>query len=377
MKLLFISNIAGRQIGNFTIPSIIAAKKLNIEFHFAANFSNTTSEQLQIDENKYGIKCHHIDFDRSPIRLSVFQSYKNLKRLIEKENFDIIHCNTPIGGLLGRICSKKCRINKVLYTAHGFHFYKGKNKILNIIYKWIEKSLAKQTDGIITMNKEDYAAAQKFKLRNNGKCYFIHGVGIKTNIDSVALMRENSIRIEFGFSNQDIICISLGGLVKNKNYETSIRAIADLKDSRVKYLICGKGPLLSQLETLVLGLGLEDQVFFLGHRSDSTELLNESNIFLFSTYQEGLSRALMESMAMELPCVVSNIRGNNDLINNGEGGYLCNPHNYKEFSKALNLLIHDEDLRRTQGQRNKDVIKIYDEENVKKEMQEIYVEMFS
>ena len=142
-KILFISNISNR-ITNFSLPSIYAAKNLGYEFHMAANYSNFNDEP-----EKYDVKLHHIDLDRNPFSKQNIIAYKQMLELIEKEKFDVIHCNTPIGGVLGRLCGKKADVPKVIYTAHGFHFYKGAPLINRTIFKWAEMWMARYTDAIL------------------------------------------------------------------------------------------------------------------------------------------------------------------------------------------------------------------------------------
>ena len=163
-KILFISNISNR-ITNFSLPSIYAAKNLGYEFHMAANYSNFNDEP-----EKYDVKLHHIDLDRNPFSKQNIIAYKQMLELIEKEKFDVIHCNTPIGGVLGRLCGKKADVPKVIYTAHGFHFI-GASLINRTIFKWAEIWMARYTGAITTIIR-DYQATLKLKLRKGGKVYY-------------------------------------------------------------------------------------------------------------------------------------------------------------------------------------------------------------
>jgi len=371
-KLLFISNIAGKKISNFSIASIYASKELGYKFHFAANLNKSTLKQIENDEKKYNIKIHHIDIKRNPFNIKNIKAYKQMLDLIEKEKFDVIYCNTPIGGILGRFCGKKARVPKIIYTAHGFHFYKGAPFINKTVFKWAEMLMAHYTDVIITINKEDYQAAQKFKLRNKGKVYYIPGVGINTEAYRVEDVDKKILRNSLGLTENDIVLIAMVDLISRKNYRSSIKSIAKANNEKLKFLICGEGPELCTLKNLVEKLNIQNQVYFLGFRSDIRNLLAISDIFLFTTYQEGLPRSLMEAMAAGLPCVVSKIRGNVDLIQNGEGGYLCKPDDIDGFAKAINILAKDRNLRESMGRINQEKIKKFDIQNVVKEMKKIY-----
>lgn len=364
-KALLISNITNK-FTNFIIPSIEVLKGLGYEVHSCANYSNFID-----DKSKYDIEMHHIDFYRNPFNIRNIKAYKQLLKLMKDEKFDVVHCNTPIGGLLGRICAKKTKVPKVIYTAHGFHFYNGAPLINRIIYRNVEKWLAKYTDILITMNDEDYENAKKFKLKKNGNTELIHGVGVNTEEFNLKNFDRDKYRERLDLNKENIMIISTGDLIKRKNYEASIKAIANCNNKKIQYFICGEGPLKSNLENLALHLGVSQQVHFLGFRSDIKELLNCADIFLFTTLQEGLPRSLMEAMASGLPCVVSKIRGNVDLINTN-GGYLIKANDIYEISKDINILANNKELRLKFGENNKDFIKLFDVKYVKQKLMDIY-----
>lgn len=321
-KLLFISNISN-SVGSFAIASIAAAKKCEFEYYYAANWDGATEDQIADDEKKYGIKIVHIDLDRSPYSIKNLKAYNQLVNLIKKEKIDYIHCNTPVGGLLGRLAGEKCNVKKIVYEAHGFHFYDGAPKKNWLIYYPVEKWLAKKTNAIITINNEDFERAKAFKLKNNGKVYYVPGVGMELSQYNVS----NSVRVnkrkELFLQDTDFVLISMGDLIERKNYELAIEIVAKLNNTNVHYLICGKGPEEKKLRILSTKLGIDKQIHFLGFRNDIKELLKAADIFLFTSKQEGLARSLMEAMASKLPCVVSKIRGNTELIQNNINGFLC------------------------------------------------------
>lgn len=365
-KILFISNITNK-ITNFTKPSLISSQSLGYEFHLAANCSSFPD-----DASKNNVTIHHIDIERYPFSLKNIIAYKQMLELIEREKFDVIHCNTPIGGVLGRLCGKKAGVPKVIYTAHGFHFYKGASLIDRTIFKWAEMWMARYTDTIITMNKEDYQAAQKFKLRNNGKIYYVPGVGVDTEMYQLKNVDSNELKNSLGLSLDDIVLIAMGDLIDRKNYASSIQAIAKANNKKLHFLICGKGPKLEALQKLASDLGVEKQIHFLGFRTDIKELLTIADIFFFTTYQEGLPRSMMEAMSAGLPCIASKVRGNVDLIQEGVGGFLRDPDDSEGFAEAINILALDKALREKMKASNLEKIKKFDVENVKKEMKKIY-----
>ena len=371
-KILFISNLTNK-IDSFAIASIAAAKSLDLDFYHAANWKNGNASQIKTDELTYGIKISNVPISRNPFSASNIKAYKELVSLVKREKIDIIHCNTPTGGLLGRFVGMKCKVKKVIYQAHGFHFYKGAPKKNWLLYYPIEKWLARYTDALITINREDYEFAKnKLKLRNGGKVYYVPGVGIDSASYQDTTHNKENKRRELELNENDVALISMGDLIARKNYATSLEAIAKTNNPNLHYFICGRGPEEHNLKMLSEQLGIGHQVHFLGFRSDIKELLRAADIFLFSTKQEGLPRSMMEAMASGLPCIASNIRGNIDLIAEGKGGFLCTPTDSDAFAGAINALAADDQLCQKMSEFNLNRIKDFDVTIVREELRKIY-----
>lgn len=374
-KLLFISNIC-RGVSNLHIVSATASENVGYEFHFAANFTNLSKD---MEANYPHIHFHHIDFIRFPFHPGNITAYFELKKLIQEISPDAIHCNTPVGGILGRLCGRRCHVKKIIYTAHGFHFYTGAPLINRTVFKWGEMLLAHWTDAIITINREDYVSAQKLNLRKHGKKYYLPGVGIDTILGKKYYIKRNMIRPEkrkeLGIPLDKFVIISVGELNSNKNNEIIIRALAKVHISEIQYLMCGIGTEQRKLELLADKLGIKNQIHFLGYRTDIQELYQTADLFVMPSFREGLPRSLMEAMAAGLPCIVSNIRGNVDLIHNNINGILCDPKDETAFAKAIVNLFNNETVRTEMGRRNLDIIEDFDLNNVIGEMTEIYKEV--
>jgi len=368
MKALIITNLTKKiRPGHFSM--IEPLQKLGLEVSWAANFSQYGGNIVDAP-----IKLHHIDFYRNPFNPKNLVAYKQLSKLLREEKFDLIHCNNPIGGLLGRICGSKARVKKIIYTVHGFHFYKGASLINITLFKWAEMWLARHTDAIITINIEDYESAQKFNLRNNGKVYYVPGVGVDTTSIKNTNGKRNELLNEINVKDDAILLISVGELNTNKNNSVIIEALRKLNNSCIHYLLCGVGDKECELKNKVKEYGLEKNVHFLGYRNDIPQLLKSSDVYLLPSYREGLSRSLMEAMGAGLPCIVSEIRGNVDLIQEGVDGFLRAPNDSEGFAEAINILASDKELREKMKISNLETIKKFDVENVKKEMKKIYEE---
>ena len=375
-KILYILNVAAR-VNNFSYSAMLAAQAEGMEFHIAGNWSYASDAERLSDEERYGIKIHQIDFIRAPYHPGNRKAYGQLKALMESENYDMIHCNTPIGGLLGRLAGKKYGIEKVIYQVHGFHFYKGAPLANWLLYYPVERLLAHWTDAIITINHEDYAFAQKkMKLRKDGRGYYVPGVGI----DTQAYMPDETVRIakrlELGLSGDDIMLISAGELNKNKNNMVLISALAKLQDKKIHYFLCGVGDKENDLRKQAEEAGLSENIHFLGYRTDMKALLQAADVFVMPSFREGLSRAIMEAMSSGLPCVVSRIRGNVDLVEEGKGGYLHAPADANAAAEAIAKLASDPALRQTMRAFNLEKIKNFDSSVVEQSIRAIYEDVF-
>lgn len=371
-KILFISNIGGRKVGNFSLASIAAAKRIGLEFHNASNWKNSSVQQMVEDEKQHGVSIHHIDFNRNPFHPSNFKAYKQLLQLMKKEKFDIVHCNTPVGGVIGRACAKRLGIKKVIYMAHGFHFFKGAPKKNWIFYYPAERLLAYWTDKLVTINQEDYKRAKKFNLRNNGKVYYIPGVGLDVNKFSKIEVDKYKKRLELDIPSEAIIVLSVGELNNNKNHEVILRSVAKLNNKNVHYCIAGKGELAEHLEALSRELGVSDRFHLLGFRNDVIELCKVADIFAFPSKREGLGIAALEAMSTGLPIITSNVHGIVDYSKNDLTGFTCDPNDIDGFTKSLNRLIDDPELRHKMGNNNKKVASKFDSLYVVNKMEKIY-----
>lgn len=359
-KVLFVATVVKLHIMVFHIPYLEWFKKNGYEVHVVARNDYDNKEECIIP---FCDKFHDLPFERSPIRKNNLKVYKNLKNIIDTEQYEIIHCHTPMGGAIGRLAARSTREKgtKVIYTAHGFHFFKGAPLVNWLAYYSAERWLSRYTDVLITINKEDYESAKKFKA---DRIEYVPGVGIDTDKFKNNEVNRIEKRKSIGVSEDEFMIISVGELSKNKNHQVIIRAIAKLKNKRIKYVLCGEGPLDNELRELAKELDVENQVKFLGFRKDISELMNIADLFAFPSYREGLSLSLMEAMASGLPVVCSEIRGNTDLIEDGKGGYLIDDSDELRYAQYVELLLDNENIRSRMKEVNLNKIDEYNVRNV-------------
>ena len=365
-KVLFVATVVKKHIVHFHLPYLKMFKEMGYETVVAARNDYENPKDCCIPY------CdHYIDmpFQRAPLRYENLQCYKKLKAIIDEGEFSIIHCHTPVGGVVGRLAARKARKKgtRVIYTAHGFHFYKGAPIKNWLLYYPVERICSHLTDILITINKEDFALAQK---KMKAKCVeYVPGVGVDLEKFSKLTFDKAAKRRELGIPEDATLLLSVGELIPRKNHKTSIRAIADMN---AYYIIAGDGELRPQLQSLIDELGVGDRVKLLGYRRDVSDLYKASDIVVFPSFQEGLPVSVIEAMACGLPCVASNIRGNTDLLACTEREFLCEPDNITEYSEKLEILLKNAQLREKIGQDNLQAVKNYGMEVVTSRMRNIY-----
>lgn len=368
-KALIVTHVSGF-LPQFEMGNVRILQEMGYEVHYASNFKTPSygTDNKRLVNTK--IVQHQIDFVRSPFSIKKnVNAYVQLKKLMTDMKFDMIHCHTPMGGALTRLAAKETHTKPVLYTAHGFHFYKGAPLINWLVYYPAERYLSRYTDRIITINQEDYIRAQSFHAKQT---QYIPGVGIDLKkIDQIKIDRLNK-RKELGIPENATVILSVGELIRRKNYETALKAFAEAEIPNSVYLICGHGVLSDQLKKIAGELQIENKVYFVGYRNDVLEIMKCADIFLFPSFQEGLPVALMEAMACELPVIGSRIRGNTDLIQSEEGGYLYTPDRTSDFTKAMKVLASDIVKRTAMGEYNHRVIRDFSIDHVQEIMEQLY-----
>lgn len=367
-KILFIATVESH-ILNFHIPFIRYFQSKGHEIHVATKLNDRQNELKGLD-----IICHNVEFSRSPYSLSNIKALKQLVKIMKENKYSLVHVHTPVAAFLGRLAAKITNTRPVLYTAHGFHFYKGAPLKNWVIYYSMEKLAARWTDGLIVMNDEDYNVAQKFNLRTEDSVFKVNGVGLdiqKYRVNDEYLCVET--RKKLGLNRNDIMILTVAELNKNKNHKQLIDAMKELRHiENVFSFIAGNGELEDELKQYVNQLGLSNKVKFLGFRKDIPELLAASDIVCLFSFREGLPRCIMEAMAAGKPIVATNVRGNRDLVKNGVNGFLVPVGDINATEEALKLMIKDEKLRKVMGVNGQTLIKNYSIDIVLKEMDKIY-----
>lgn len=334
--------------------------------------TNQNEKPLPDDYMDYGCKIFNISCTRSPISKGTMKAIRELSRIVADGEYDIVHCHTPIASICTRLACKKYRKEglKVIYTAHGFHFYKGAPIKNWIMYYPIEKICSYFTDTLITINQEDYELAKK-KMKAR-RIEYVPGVGIDIQKFQDTNVNVNDKRRELGIPTDAFLLLSVGELNKNKNHEVVIKALAELKNKDVHYMIAGKGSLDGFLLDLAIKLGVEEQVHLLGFRTDVAELYKTADLFCFPSIREGLGLSAIEALASGLCVVASNNRGTREYIVDGENGYKNNYNDVNSFRENIDKFIDN-----TYKKNSTESINKFDYNSVNVEMSEIYDALYA
>ena len=368
MKILYTATVLSH-ICQFHLPHMKALQERGWEVHVAAHDNLAVKNGLQLKNCDRFIET---PFDRSPKSPSNIKAYRQLKKLLDEEHYDVILCNTPMGGIVTRLAAKKTRKQgtKVIYMAHGFHFFKGSSKASWKVFYPIEKRMARYCDLLITVNEEDFALAKE-RFGRLTQVAHIHGVGVDEGRYHPASMEEQrAMRRAEGLSDEDFVILCTGELNENKNQGTLISAAAQLKDSipNLKVLLAGNGPKEQELRDKIEELGLRDNVRMLGYRTDLERVTPAVDLVVSCSLREGMPLNIIEAMLCKKPVVASHNRGHDELVEDGVTGFLVDPKDAEGFTKAIILFAGSCEMKTKLGEAGELVAQQYTFEAVEKEL---------
>ena len=372
MKILFVATVRSH-IGQFHMPFIRELKARGVEVHAA--FKDNSADKPGLDLSAID-KTFEVPFERQPLRPNNIKAYRELKKIIDGNGYDAVHCHTPMGAVITRLAAKSARKKgtMVIYTAHGFHFFKGASIKNWMLFYPVEKYLSKYTDCLITINSEDCELAHKKKFRA-GKIYKVHGVGVELDkFKAVDADEKARLRAEYGYDGDTFIMIYPADLSVRKNQPMLFDALQKIaeKNKNVKLLLPGQPIRLEEYKRMVSERGIADNVEFLGYRRDINNLVGLSDLSVASSFQEGLPINIIEAMAMGNAIVATDVRGNNDAVEDGVNGYLVPVGDSDLMAEKILELMNDREKLRTFGENGLDMVKDFSTENVNREMLTIY-----
>ncbi len=364
-KVLYVATV-DIHIKTFHLPYLKMLHDMGYEVHVATN----GTEQFPYCDKKYTIPI-----ERSPYKLKNIKAIKELKKIINKENYDIVHCHTPMGSVVTRLAAKNARKNgtRVIYTAHGFHFYKGAPIINWLLFYPIEKYLAKYTDTLITINKEDYNLAKSRFFKRCKDIEYLPGIGVDSSkFDlNISDRDKKTLMNELKLKNDDFVIIYPARLCPDKNQILLLKLMQRLNNnSNIKLLLPGKDEYNGFYQKFVNNNKINN-VLFLGHRNDISKLLKISDLLIATSIREGFGINLVEALASETPVIAVDNRGHREIIVEGENGFIIK-NDINDLMDKFNLIYNNHDLYNKLKANSYKSVRKYFLNNSIKEMKKIY-----
>lgn len=339
----------------FEVDNVKILLKMGYVVHYASNMNEPSYISDEERIRKMGVVTHHIEIARSPFMIRNNQkALVQLIQLIRRYKIQAIHCHTPVGGVLGRIAGKLIREREifVIYTAHGFHFYKGAPLLNQLVYYEVEKRLARETDMLLVINEEDYQKAKKFRLKKGGCIYKTPGPGVDGSVfKPVTREEKHRLRENIGISDEEFVLISIGELNENKNHRIVLEALRKLQEKgscrkTLRYLICGDGFLMEQIRQWIKEYDLEDVVTLCGYTRNVPHILGCADVSVFPSKREGLGMAGLESLAMGISVIAADNRGTREYMEHGKNGFICRYDKPEDFEECIEKMMNLSEKRK-------------------------------
>ena len=370
MKILLTATVQSH-ICQFHRPLVEVLHTMGCEVHVAAKDNLAEKNGLKLD---FADRVFDVPFARSPKSFSNIKAYRQLKEIIKAEDYDIIHCNTPMGGIVTRLAARKARKKGtiVLYTAHGFHFYQGAPKKNWLVFYPIEKWFSRLTDILITITREDYQLASR---RFHCRVERIHGVGVdESRYCPVPDENRKQLRAELGLPEGQPVILCVGELLPNKNQKMAIHAMQDVVKEfpEAQLLLAGNGPEKENIQKEIAACSLEQNVRMLGYCTCLEKYQRAADVLVSCSRREGLPLNLVEAMLSGNPVVATGNRGHRELIQTGKNGFLVPADDHTAMGNFLVKLLKDDRLCKTIGENAIEIGKKYSASHVKEELTEIY-----
>lgn len=371
MKVLLIATVQSH-ICQFHRPLVKMLHAHGCEVHVAARDNLSEKNGLKLD---FVDQIFDVPFQRSPFASKNLVAYQKVKNIIKQGDYAVVHCNTPVGGVLGRLAARKTRKHgtQVFYTAHGFHFYKEAPKKNWLIWYPIERFMCRFTDELITISEEDYLLAE---AKMHVSVSHIHGTGANAaRYVPLTNAQKQEVKNTLGFTSNQKLIICTGELNENKNQINAIHAmklvVQIIPDAIL--LLAGNGPTHDILLQAINNNGLQTQVQLLGYRTDLERYVQASDLVISCSKREGLGMNIIEGMLCKKPVVASINRGHRELIQDSKNGYLLDASDISGFSAKIVELLQNNHQASSFGEAGFLQAQLYTDNSVYRELEQIYV----
>lgn len=326
-------------------------------------------------------KVWEIEWSRNPLDIRNFiVAPKVIREVMAEGKYDIVHVHTPVAAFVSRYALNDFRKQgklKVIYTAHGFHFYRGGKPLKNTVFLNLERFAGSWTDYLVVINREDEEAAKRYRIVPSERVRYMPGIGADIdyyNPNTVSQTELEKVRQELGITPENALFLSVAEFIPRKRHRDVILAFAKLGRSQVHLALAGNGRLMAEMQQLALDLKVEKRVHFLGERRDIPTLMRASVATLLASEQEGLPRCLMESLCLEIPAIGTDIRGIQDLLEGG-CGLLIEVGDVEKLAEAMAWILDNPEDALAMGKRGSSRIAEHHLHNIIKLHETLYAEV--
>jgi glycosyltransferase involved in cell wall biosynthesis len=373
-KLLMVTTVAST-LRSFLLPFAAHFRRLGWQVDAMACGVTDSAECQQAFDRVW-----EIEWSRNPLDpRNLLKAPRLIRQIVTQERYDLVHVHTPVAAFVTRYALKDLRQQlgtKVVYMAHGFHFFAGGKALKNAAFIALEKLAGNWTDYLITINHEDKLAAQANGLLPADRLRYMPGIGVDLtyyNSELVPATEVERIDRELGIDRSTPLLLAVAEFTARKRHHDLIRAFAKLDRPQAHLALAGSGPLLPQMQQLAAELGVADRVHFLGNRRDIPALMTAATANILVSAQEGLPRSVMESLALGLPTIGTKIRGTQDLLSD-DCGLLVELGDVDGIAQAMAELIDRPERAQELSQRGRERIAAYDLQVIIKLHEQLYQE---
>lgn len=339
-KALVVANLAG--FAFFLTNDFEILKSNGYEIVFMADGTKTDWTETRKKLETLNISFVNVIINsKKPFCKDNYKAYKFIKKFINNERFDLIHCHTPISGMLVRLASKKARKKgaKVIYTTHGLSYHSDSSFKTKFIYSRFESFLSKYSDAIITINHEDYCEVKKMKCKN---VFLLPGVGLKCDKFFNLSVDIDNYKKSLDIPLDHFLIVSVGEISTRKNHIAIIKGIELLEEkSKITYVVCGGGIDNSYKQSIIdYAKKVNVNLRMVGFRKDAAKIMYCSDIGAIPSIREGLGMSGLESLALGKPIIGSNVQGIKDYLIDGVTGYSFKPFDYNKIAECIQKFIY-------------------------------------
>lgn len=326
-------------------------------------------------------KVWDVEFSRNPLDLqNLLVAPRQIQQALEMQEYDIVHVHTAIAAFVTRLALSRLKNKnkpKLIYTVHGFNFYRGNKSLKNAIFLALEKIAAPWTDYMIVINREDEEAAKRYRLISPERLFYMPGIGVDLNYynsNQIFTADIQQVRQEIGLAPDDAMILASAEFNPRKRHRDMLRALAVLARPNVHLAFAGTGPLMEEMKVLAANLGIEKQVHFLGYRRDMPTLMRASTATMMASDREGLARSVMESLSLEVPVIGADTRGIKDLLVD-DCGLIVPVGDIKGFAEAIAWVVDNPEAARAMAKRGKERMVDYDVRHIIKLHDDLYADV--